>query len=104
MGVMSVSNAPASREQFSLLQPYIAPRTPTEEKLAEIWQQALGVDRIGITDSYEDLGGSSLTAAVIFVEIEKAFTVKIAMSELVEAPTVEELARRIDERVRAARV
>jgi acyl carrier protein len=100
---MTESSAPASREQFSLLPPYVAPRTATEEKLAEIWRWALGVNRIGITDSYEDLGGSSLVAAAIFVEIEKAFGVKVEMGTLVEAPTVEELARMVDELVQAAK-
>lgn len=94
---MSELTAPVSRDEFSLLPPYVAPRTATEETLAEIWQRALGVDRIGVTDSYEDLGGSSLIAAAIFAEIEKTFGVEIKMAMLVEAPTIEELARIIDE-------
>jgi acyl carrier protein len=94
---MTESTAPVSRDEFSLLPPYVAPRTATEEKLADIWRRALGLDRIGVTDSYEDLGGSSLIAAAIFVEIEKSFGVEIKMGMLVEAPTVEELARIVDE-------
>ena len=94
---MTESTAPVSRDEFSLLPPYVAPRTVTEESLAEIWRRALGLDRIGVTDSYEDLGGSSLIAAAIFVDIEKSFGVEIKMGMLVEAPTVEELARIVDE-------
>ena len=47
--------------------------------------------------SYEDLGGSSLLAAAIFVEIEKVFGVKIEMIMLVAAPTIEELSVKIEE-------
>lgn len=94
---MSGSGAPTSRDEFSYLPTYVSPRTATEKKLAEIWQDALDVDRIGVTNSYEDLGGSSLVAAAIFAEIEKVFAVKVEMIMLIEAATVEELALKIDE-------
>lgn len=94
---MSGSGAPTSRGEFSYLPTYVMPRTATEKKLAEIWQDALDVDRIGVTDLYEDLGGSSLVAAAIFAEIEKVFAVKVEMIMLIEAATVEELALKIDE-------
>uniref|UniRef100_UPI0004C18202 condensation domain-containing protein n=1 Tax=Streptomyces sp. NRRL B-3229 TaxID=1463836 RepID=UPI0004C18202 len=41
---------------------YIAPRTPAEEKLAAIWQDVLGLDRVGVEDSFFDLGGDSIRA------------------------------------------
>lgn len=78
------------------LGPYVAPRTPTEQKLAQIWRDVLGVDRVGITDSYEDLGVDSLLAASIFVEIEDTFAISIPTAALVDAPTIEQLARKID--------
>ncbi len=98
-----MSRASASRDQFSLLPPYVAPRTVTEQRLAEIWQRALGVDRVGITDSYEDLGGSSLVAASICVEIEKSFAISIKMDTLLGAPTVEKLALKVDQFTRAGK-
>jgi acyl carrier protein len=100
---MAELSAPASRDQFSLLPPYVAPRTVTEQKLAEIWQRALGVDCVGITDSYEDLGGSSLVAASICIEIEKSFAINIEMGTLLGAPTVEELALKVDQLTRSAK-
>ena len=81
------------------LGPYVAPRTSTEQKLAEIWRDVLGVDRVGITDSYEGLGVDSLLAASIFVEIEDTFAVSISTAELVDAPTIEQVARKVDELV-----
>ena len=71
------------REQLPLLtRPYLAPRTPTERRLAEIWGAALSVDKIGIDDRYLDLGGDSLMAAVIFSEIEAKLGVRLTMSIL----------------------
>ena len=96
------SCARVSRDEY-LVSPYVAPRTATEAKLAEIWQQVLNIDRIGATDSFEDLGGSSLLAAAIFVEIEKVFGVTIKMIMLVAAPTIEELSVKVEELGREAK-
>jgi len=84
------------RRQIPLLGAYVAPRTTTERRLAGIWRDALGMDQVGIADPYEDLGGDSLLAAGIFAEIEKTFAIEIPMATLVEAPTIEQLAPRID--------
>ena len=84
------------RRQLPLLGPYVAPRTATERKLAEIWCKTLGMDQIGIADGYEDLGGDSLRAAGIFAEIEQTFAIEIPMATLVDAPTIEQLARSVD--------
>jgi acyl carrier protein len=100
---MTASSTSASRDQFTLLPAYVAPKTATEAKIAKIWSRALGIDPIGITDSYEDLGGSSLLAASIFAEIEKTFAVKMEMRMIVDTPTIEDLARKVDERIREAR-
>ncbi|MGC1357386.1 MAG: phosphopantetheine-binding protein [Xanthobacteraceae bacterium] len=98
---MSAVSAPTSRDEFFLISAYVAPRTATEQKLAAIWQHALGIGSIGINDAYEDLGGSSLLAASIFAEIEKVFAIKAEMNILIEAPTVEKLAQKLDQLARA---
>ena len=76
--------------------PYVAPRTPTEQRLAEIWRTALSMDRVGVEDSYNDLGGDSFLAAIIFKMIEDTFRVTIPMATLVDAPTIAELAPKIE--------
>ena len=93
------SGAIVLRRQLPLLGPYVAPRTQTEQKLAEIWRSGLGMDQIGIADGYEDLGGDSLRAAGIFAEIEQTFAIEIPMATLVDAPTIEQLAQKVDELV-----
>ena len=95
-GRVQNSSTIVRRRQLPLLGPYVAPRTATERKLADIWRNALGMDQIGIADGYEDLGGDSLRAAGIFAEIEQTFAIEIPMATLVDAPTIEQLARRVD--------
>jgi acyl carrier protein len=90
-------NSIIERRQLPLLGPYVEPRSPTEKVLAEIWCHFLGVDSVGIKDSYEDLGGDSLLAAGIYVEIEEKFKVKVPPVILAEARNIEQLASRIDD-------
>jgi acyl carrier protein len=85
-----------SRDDFDLLQPFVEPKTPTESALARIWRDAIGIDRIGLDDSFFDLSGKSFTAAVIFARIEERFGLKLPMTLLVEAGTIGLLAHRIE--------
>ncbi len=84
------------REQLPLSRPYVAPRTTTERRLAEIWRTVLSMDAVGVDDDYYDLGGDSLLAAAIFRMIESSFLIYLPIATLVEAPSVAMLARRID--------
>jgi len=85
------------REQLPLLTSrYIDPRTETERVLAEIWREALNLDRVGIEDRYLDLGVDSLMAAVIFSRIESKLGIRLPMVTIDSAPTIAELAARID--------
>jgi acyl carrier protein len=84
------------REQLPLPRPYVAPRTPTEQRLTEIWQTALSMDRVGVEDGYFDLGGDSFLAATIFRMIEEKFRVSLPMAILVDSPTIAALAPKID--------
>lgn len=84
------------REQLPLPGRYVAPRTPTEVTLAQIWTAALSMDRVGIEDRYHDLGGDSLLAQVIFAEIEAVLKFEVPLALLAEAATIAQLAARID--------
>lgn len=64
--------------------------------MAEIWAEAMSIDRVGVEDRYLDLGGDSLMAAVIFSQIEEKLGVRLAMAILDSAPTIADLASRID--------
>jgi amino acid adenylation domain-containing protein len=73
---------------------YVAPRTPLEEGLAEIWQELLGVERVGVNDDFFALGGHSLLATQAVIRIRNAFA-EIPLHSLFNAPTVAGLAEAI---------
>lgn len=62
-------------------------------RLTCIWQNLLAVEPVGLSDNYFDLGGDSILAVHLFAEIEKTFGVKLPVSILFEAPTVEDLSQ-----------
>ena len=69
--------------------PYVAPRTELERQLALIWQNLLGV-KVGIHDSFFELGGSSLLAVRLFTQIEQEFGERLPLATLFQAATVEQ--------------
>ncbi len=70
----------------------IAPRNRIELQLAAIWEQVLGISKIGVKDNFFDLGGYSLLALRMFSAIEQTFGKRLPMALLFQAPTIEQLA------------
>jgi acyl carrier protein len=83
---------------------FIAPRTPLETQLAGIWREVLGVERVGVHDTFVELGGNSLQAAQVVSRASTATGVEIPLSAVFDVPTIEGLAllvtRRMAERVK----
>ena len=71
---------------------YVAPANDIEIRLAGFWQDLLGVDQVGVEDSFFDLGGHSLIAVRLFAQIRKAYQVDFPISVLFEAPTIRKCA------------
>ncbi|WP_240359950.1 non-ribosomal peptide synthetase [Pyxidicoccus trucidator] len=75
---------------------FIAPRTPVQQALAGIWERVLHVDRVGLGDNFFTLGGHSLLATQAISQIRGTFQLELSLRSLFEAPTLEELATRIE--------
>ncbi|GFG96177.1 hypothetical protein MTIM_20560 [Mycobacterium timonense] len=76
---------------------YRSPTTPTEEILAGIYAHVLGVERVGVDDSFFDLGGDSISAMRVIAAINSAMDAGVPVRVIFEAPTVAQLAPRIGE-------
>ena len=74
---------------------YRAPTTLTEEILAGIYARVLGVERVGVDDSFFDLGGDSLSAMRLIAGVNNALDAGLSVRVVFEAPTVAQLAPRI---------
>ncbi|MBI4524484.1 MAG: amino acid adenylation domain-containing protein [Deltaproteobacteria bacterium] len=72
---------------------YAAPRTAVEQKLARIWADVLGVERIGFHDDFFELGGHSLLAVKLLSRIETEFGVRLPLSTLFQDGRIEQQAR-----------
>jgi non-ribosomal peptide synthetase component F/thioesterase domain-containing protein len=69
------------------------PQNDSERQLKQIWGDLLGIRSIGVHQNYFELGGNSILAVRLFHQIENVFKVKLPLSTLLEAPTIRQFAR-----------
>jgi amino acid adenylation domain-containing protein len=75
---------------------YVAPRSPVEQVLAGIWEEVLGLQRVGMEDDFFALGGHSLIASQVTSRVLQAFSVELSMGVLFEHPTVAAMAAEVE--------
>jgi hypothetical protein len=73
------------------------PETETEKAIAQMWQEALGSDSIGIHDNFFDLGGHSLMAIAVFARLRGARAPGLRLIDLFDRPTIHTLAAFVDQ-------
>lgn len=91
--VLSFLSPENRRRQDSV---YVAPATPLQARLACIWADTLGLERVGVEDDFFALGGHSLLATQIIGQINDEFGLELPLRRLFEARTVASLANMID--------
>jgi acyl carrier protein len=75
----------------------VAPETPTERALADLWQTTLRIDRVGLKDNFFESGGHSLLAMQLVRRIHESFGVELPLQNLFQRPLLRDLAARIDD-------
>jgi acyl carrier protein len=82
---------------------YAAPRTPSEETLAEVWCEVLNLDHVGVNDDFfAELGGHSLLATRLVAAARERLGIELPLHQLFETPTIATFAAAVDGTVAAA--
>jgi acyl carrier protein len=81
---------------------YEPPRTPVEELLAGVWQELLGLERVGAGDSFFELGGHSLTATQLLARLRSALGLELPLQLVFEQPVLADLAATVSVRLLGA--
>ncbi|HEX6862797.1 MAG TPA: SDR family NAD(P)-dependent oxidoreductase, partial [Thermoanaerobaculia bacterium] len=84
---------PSAHARPALGSAYVAPRGEAEERIAALWQEILGIDRVGAHDNFFELGGNSLVGLKVISRLKAEFGAEISAVHLFEGPTVAALAR-----------
>jgi len=76
---------------------YVAPRNALEQKLANLWQQFMGIKQVGIHDDFFELGGDSLLAIQLIAKLRKTLEIELSPHSLLNSPTIAALAKLLEE-------
>jgi amino acid adenylation domain-containing protein len=79
-----------------------SPSRPTEELVANIWSEVLGIERVSSGDNFFEIGGHSLLATRVIARLREVFMLEVPLRRLFEMPTISELATYIDTELRVA--
>ena len=77
------------------------PTTPTQVAIADIWRKVLEIDQVRLDDEFFFIGGNSLLAMTVVAHISDQFEIDMSVRDIFEYPTIEKLAERVLEIIRA---
>jgi phthiocerol/phenolphthiocerol synthesis type-I polyketide synthase E len=97
LAVPTQLDPPAMRRDLRNVRPrikslYVAPRNETEQQVAEIWKEFLGLERVGIHDDFFELGGHSLLATKLIAALRTTLKADLPLTKFLAAPTVANVA------------
>jgi acyl carrier protein len=84
--------APSGHDRPALSTPFVAPADETEEAVAAVWRELLGLGEVGARDDFFELGGDSLLATQVVARLRDRLGVQVPLSAVLEQPTVADLA------------
>jgi acyl carrier protein len=76
---------------------FVPPATELEARIARLWGEVLGAERVGAQDDFFDLGGNSLVAVQLIAQVRAEFAVKVPMQTLFEGATVARMAAAVEQ-------
>ena len=86
------------KDPFAPEDTHVEPETETEKVLASIWQEILGIKKVGLSDNFFDIGGHSLLAIRVVIRVDKHFGIKLDQSVMI-MNTLEKIAMDIDKQL-----
>ncbi|MDQ0416437.1 amino acid adenylation domain-containing protein/non-ribosomal peptide synthase protein (TIGR01720 family) [Croceifilum oryzae] len=92
-GKINYRALPAPDLSTYLNESYVAPTNETERKLVSIWQEVLGLERVGTQDHFFARGGHSLKAMMLVSKIQKTFEVDFGLQQVFQSSTLKEMAK-----------
>ena len=95
-GKLDEAALPESDKNMDLGNEYLEPATEVEMKLAAVWKEVLGVERVGVNDNFFELGGHSLKATILMAQVNKELEVEVPLRKLFKTPTIKDLALYIE--------
>ena len=76
---------------------YIAPSKDLEQSIAQIWQEVLGIDQIGVEDNFFEIGGSSLKAVQVISKLRSQLQLDISLVNIFDKPNIRSLVNQFDQ-------
>jgi acyl carrier protein len=76
---------------------YEAPRSEVERAIANIWQEVLHLEKVGIDDNFFDLGGHSLLMVQVHKKLQEVYNKEITIVEIFQNPTINSLAQKLSQ-------
>ena len=96
-GKIDRASLPEPEAEATLSRLHVEPRTPTELKVASLWQNFLNVATVSVSEDFFELGGDSLMATRLAVTIREEFGVELPLVQMLRTPTIEAIAAYIDD-------